>query len=549
MMFVLSCAFLAAGAAAAATARAWLDRESLQLGETVTLNVETSESVSEPDLSVLEADFDLLGRSSSSSISIVNGRTTSTLLWAVGLRPKREGKLTIPALLVGNAKTDALTVDVGAAPEIAAASAGDDIFLEVTADPQIAYVQQQIRVTVKFFYAVNLTDGAVEELDVGDAVVQKLGQDRSYDAERAGRRYRVMERRYAVTAQKSGTLNLPALNFRGRALSGNDPNALFFGRGKTVSTRADGVTIEVRPRPAASGDGPWLPAQSLTLQAERAEAMAQGTVGEPLTVTISAVAQGLGFDQLPELELPAIEGAEVYPDKSLTRSRENAGWVIGERTRKFAIVPKRAGTLRIPSVSLAWWDTANDRAATAQTGEIVIEIVASAAATQPASGAAPMTGSDAAATPAATESADAAFWKIMALGSGVLWLLTVGLLWRQRRAPRAAAPAVAAPEFSPTRRSFEAAVTAGDAAAAARRLIAWARSEGLRVQHLGELAVQLDSAAQREAISGLQAALYGAAGTPLPADLAAAFARGFSRAPRAAANDGDSVLPPLWGGR
>lgn len=548
LLFALSFALAAGVVCAAGAARAWLDRDSLQLGETVTLNVETSDSASEPDLSALEADFDLLGRSSSSSVSIANGRTTSTLLWAVGLRPKREGKLTIPALVVGNARTDALVVNVGAAPAIAAASAGDDLFLEVTADPQIAYVQQQIRVTVKFFYAINLTDGAVEELEVGDAVVQKLGQDRSYDAERAGRRYRVMERRYAVTAQKSGTLSLPALNFRGRALSGNDPNALFFGRGRTVETRADGVIVEVKPRPAASGDGPWLPAQSLTLQADRAEAMTQGKVGEPLTVTLSAVAQGLGFDQLPELELPAIDGAEVYPDKSLTRSRENAGWVVGERTRKFAIVPKRAGTLRIPSVSLAWWDTANDKAATAQTGEIVIEIVAAGGATQPAAGATATAAGDTAAAPGAAVPGDATVWKMIALSSGVLWLVTVVLFWRRQRAPRAAVVA-APPEFSPTRRSFEAAVTAGDAAAAARRLIAWARSEGLRVQHLGELALQLDSAAQREAIAGLQAALYGAAGAPLPADLASAFARGFARAPRAAANDDGSVLPPLWGGR
>lgn len=547
-MFVLLLSLaLGTGGAAAASARVWLDRDSLQLGDTVTLNVETSESASEPDLSALEADFDLLGRSSSSSVSIANGRTMSTMLWAVGLRPKREGKLTIPPLVVGKSKTDALTVTVGAAPVIAAASAGDDVFLELTADPQIAYVQQQIRVTVKFFYAINLTDGAVEELEVGDAVVQKLGQDRSYDAERAGRRYRVMERRYAVTAQKSGTLNLPALNFRGRALSGNDPNALFFGRGRAVSTRADGVAIEVRPRPAGSGDGPWLPAQSLTLQADRAEAMAQGRVGEPLTITLSTVAQGLGFDQLPDPELPAIDGAEIYPDKSLTRSRENAGWVIGERTRKFAIVPKRAGTLRIPSVALNWWDTGNDKPATAKTGEIVIDVVAASDAPQPAASAAGASGGDTADMPGTAAPGDATFWKFFALGSAGLWLLTVLWLWRQRRAPRAAA--VAPPLDSPTRRSFEAAVAAGDASAAARRLVAWARSEGLLVQHLGELAAQLESSAQRDAIARLQAAVYGSAGEALPGNLAAAFARGFSRRTAVAANDDGSVLPPLWGGR
>lgn len=538
VLFAL-CAF--AVEVSAAPARAWLDRDTVQLGETVTLNVETDDTASEPDFSALETDFELIGRSSSSSVSIVNGRTSSTLLWAVGLRPKHEGKLTIPALLVGNAKTQPVALTVGAAPAVAAANPGDDLFLEVTADPQLAYVQQQIRVTVKFFYAINLTDGAVEELTLGDAVVQKLGQDRSYDAERSGRRYRVMERRYAVTGQKSGTLQLPALNFRGRALSGNDPNALFFGRGRAVTTRSEPVTIEIRPQPSAASRGPWLPAQSLQLQFDGAGPSLQGRVGEPLTITLTTIAQGLGFEQLPELDLPAIEGAEIYPDKSLTRSRENAGWVVGERTRKFAIVPKRAGTLRIPAVALDWWDTANDKAATAQTSEITIEVAEGAGGT-PAVAAASRASADA---PVPVDGSGATFWKIVALCSSALWLITLAAVLLQRRRPRVVAPP-AAPVFSPTKRSFELAVSAGDAAAAAQRLLAWARSEGLPARHLGELAAQLDAPAQREAITRLQATLYGGKAAALPPGLAVAFASGFARTQRAAANDDGSLLPPLW---
>ncbi|WP_257389360.1 BatD family protein, partial [Tahibacter caeni] len=460
LLLLLALCAVATASPAAETARAWLDRDSLQLGETVTLNVESSESGAEPDFSALEADFELLGRSSSSSVSIANGRTTSSMLWAIGLRPRREGKFTIAPLSVGKARTEPITVTVGAAPAVAAAAAGDDVFLEVTADPQLVYVQQQVRVTVRFYYAVNLTDGAVEELSLADAVVQKLGQDRSYDAERSGRRYRVMERRYALTAQKSGSLAVPALNFRGRALSGNDPNALFFGRGRAVSTRSEPVTIEVKPRPAGSGGGAWLPAQSLQLQVDGLTAATPARVGEPLTLTVTEIAQGLGFEQLPEIELPAIDGAEVYPDKSVTRSRENAGWVVGERSRKFAIVPKRAGKLQIPALSLDWWNAADDAAARATTEAIALEVAEAVAA--PAT---PATVPAVASEVPAPASDGAGFWRLAAIASFVLWLLTfAALLWQRR--PRRVAPAATAPVFSPTRRSFERAVADGDAAAA-----------------------------------------------------------------------------------
>ncbi len=547
LLFAL-CAFAGLAPAAEQT-RAWFDRDTVQLGETVTLNVETTESTSEPDFSVLEADFELLGRSSSSSVSIVNGSTSSTMLWAVGLKPRREGKLTVPALLVGKSRTAPIELSVGAAPDVAAASPGDDFFIEVTAEPLTAYVQQQIRVTVKFFYAVNLTDGAVEELSVADAVVQKLGQDRSYDVERSNRRYRVLERRYAVTAQKSGPLQLPALNFRGRALSGNDPNAMFFGRGRAVTTRSEALSVAINPRPANSGDGPWLPAQSLQLQAEGVDGATQGRVGEPLTITLTIVAQGLGFEQLPELVLPTIDGAEIYPDKSVTRSRENGGWIVGERSRKFAIVPTRAGTLRIPPASLDWWDTAADASAKAQTREITIEVAEAVPGAAPTTTAPAVSGAGGAAAIPGEAELLIAFWRFVALFALGLWLLTLAIWFVSRRRARGRAKPAAptAVVFSPTRRSFEQTVAAGDVAAAAQRLLAWARSEGLRAAHLGELAAQLDSAAQRDAIAQLQAALYGSTtGVALPPDLATHFAAGFSRVPRIAANEDGSVLPPLW---
>jgi hypothetical protein len=89
-------------------------------------------------------------------------------------------------------------------------------------------------------------------------------------------------------------------------------------------------------------------------------------VGEPVTLTLSLHAQGLGFEQLPELVLPQLEGAEIYPDKPVTRTRDDGTWLFGEAERKFAIVPTRAGTLRIPALSQAWWDTQHDRVASVQ---------------------------------------------------------------------------------------------------------------------------------------------------------------------------------------
>src|SRR5690606_22435554 len=117
----------------AAEVRAWLDRDSLELGETVTLNVESKGSggTTQPDFSALRQDFELLGTQSSQQLSIVNGQRTSSTLWAVGLQPTRAGRITIAPIAVGDTQTAPIELEVRAASAASQPRAGDDVFLEV----------------------------------------------------------------------------------------------------------------------------------------------------------------------------------------------------------------------------------------------------------------------------------------------------------------------------------------------------------------------------------------------------------------------------------
>lgn len=345
--------------------RAWLDRDTMQLGETVTLNVEVQDgTATAPDFSALKQDFNLLGTQSSQQISIVNGKSESKTLWAVGLEPKHAGHLEIPRLAVGQATTAPITLDVQEPSPATRAKPGGDVFVEVEADPVTPYVQQQVRYVVKLYYAFDLTDGNLAEPAADGLTAQRLGQEKRYVATVEGRRYNVVERHYALTPEHSGTIEVPALVFRGNALDVTDPTG-FFSRGRSVVARSQPVRLEVKPKPASWTDGAWLPAAGLLLKDET-ELPQQMRVGDPVTRTIRLQAQGLGFEQLPELELAAPAGTEMYPDKADTRTRDDGEWLYGERVRKFAFVPSHAGTLTIPGLTVHWWDTANDRMETAE---------------------------------------------------------------------------------------------------------------------------------------------------------------------------------------
>lgn len=539
-------------------ARAWLDRNSMQLGETVTLNIESDDSTaSEPDFSGLLNDFNSLGTQSSRQISMTNGSTSAKTVWAIGLEPKRAGTLTIPSFNVGGASTDPLVLTVLPAPTGAQGKPGDSVFVEVTAEPLAPYVQQQVRYTAKLYYLVDLSDGSLDEPSASGLVAKKLGRDKQYVATRDGRRYHVLERSYALTPEQSGPLTIPALGFRGSAVDNSDPTG-FFRRGRAVNARSDAIQLDVRPKPANWGSAPWLPATSLSL-ADESELPAEIKVGEPLTRTIRLRAQGLGFEQLPELELEKPEGTEIYPDKPDTRTRDDGAWLYGERTRKFAIVPTRPGRLVLPPIEVHWWNIAQDRAETAVLPEREIRVLpgATAMSAPPAATgeAAPTTAETPAQSapiiyPGAEATANVRLWRWLALALAVLWLGTLGLWWKSRRSPPDVAPAAAPPPTS-GRSAFLRACAMGDLVGAERALVAWARGERAGVRNLGELITALDSAGQCEALAELLRMRYAGATTEgLGARLTRAFRDGIAwRDAKTVAGEAPA-LPPLYpGGR
>lgn len=539
---------------AQAQPRAWLDRDSMRLGETVTLNVEAETRGEDPDFSALDQNFRRLGTSASSQISIVNGRQTSKMLWAVALEPLQEGVIGIPALTVGGEQTNPLTLTVLPAPAGGSSAQGEDVFMETSAEPASPYVQQQVRYIVRLYYAVTLLEGQLEEPKADTGQVRRLGQDLTYQKTVAGRRYNVVERRYALIPEASGSVEIAGPQFRGRALRPGQYNSMF-GGGVNLSARGDTVQLEIRQRPAGATT-PWLPAHALSLSDESGNTPSDLRVGEPLTLTLRINAQGLAAEQLPELVLPRIEGAEVYPDQETTQTRDDGEWLRGERVRKFAVVPTRAGPIDVPEISIAWWNTLTDRAERAVLPARAF--VATGGGAAPAAAAVDAPAGEVARDGAQGVVADVSTaaptglraWQIATAVFAVLWLVTAALLLlrRTRRAPVAdvAAP-VARPKPDAWKRDLRSAVAASDPRGAVHALLRGARQERPSLREPGALADALAEGVQRDAVLALDRALYrdGGAAQAL-ASIEAAFAGDFKWRAADVSNADSSVLPPLY---
>lgn len=523
--------------ASAAAPRAWLDRDTVRLGETVTLNIEVEGLVSaEPDFSVLDAQFDRLGVSSRSQMSLVNGQRTASTLWAVALEPREAGLFTVPAIPVGDESTAPLRLTVQPA---VVASAGEDVFMEVDVAPDSPYVQQQVRLRIKLYYGVTLLDGQLDEPNPSGAELRRLGNDLSYQTQIDDRRYNVVERRFALIPEASGELVIPAVRFRGRAMGGDGRFGPSLSSGRQVSAGSEPITLQVRPSPAGMAQS-WLPAAQLELTSLGEEWPETIRVGEPLSLELRVAARGLDGSRLPELELPQIEGLDIYPDQPVLRTGEDGEWLQGERRQRFALVPQRVGDVVLPEVRLAWWNTEADRAEIATLPARRIRVMP-AAASATVTEAAP---TETAVANVGVEPVLVWPWQVLSAALLAAWMFTLVMWWRQRPAAASLASAPARAPGSPAR--LRGAILRRDPQAFEAALLAFASDGDPAAGALGELVGRLQDSEQHDAIEHYLRSRW-RGGEIDWARLSRAFARSPSlRSQENSKHPLSSVLPPLY---
>jgi len=340
----------------AATATASLDRSSTGVGESVQLHVHVDGSADhDPDFSVLQHDFDIISQSQSSNYSLINGSLSRSQQWQLSLMPKHTGTLTIPSISFGNAATQALTLTV--TQQANASSHNSQVFLEMHASVRDVYVQAQTLVTVKLYRSVNLLQAQLTEPEAKHAIVKRLGKDKTYEVMRGGQRFVVTQRQYAVFPQQSGAMKIAGVVLHAQIDMGL---GMFQQGGRVIRVVAPDISLQVHPMPVSwNVRHAWLPAHALTVQEipdQTAAALLK--VGEPITRIFEIRAHGLTAEQLPPLLTQTqVQGFKVYPDKPELRTEVDADGVVGIRREKIAMIPTQAGDVRLPALSVYWWNT------------------------------------------------------------------------------------------------------------------------------------------------------------------------------------------------
>lgn len=470
--------------AQAAPVTAKLDRNSAVVGETVTLILQTNDTNQslDADLSVLQTDFDVLNQRSETQMSFVNGRQTASVRLVITLEPKHAGNLLIPALKFPGANSAPLYLKVSAAPVLAPGDV-EPVFIEVTVQPDSGpyYVLSQVSLMVRIFYQANLTEAAINPPAPEQASVRLLDEV-PYQSDRNGERYRVLERRYAIFPERSGTLTIPPMQLSGRLIE--RPSDRLWQptvRGRRVRVESEPLTLEISPRPTEFTGGFWLPARRITLSQQITD-NEKLHVGEPVTRTVILDAVGLEENMLEEPPWPEVPATRIYPDQPQGISRDDGEWVLGHKEFRYAVVPEQPGELVLPEIRLDWWDTVANQQRTAILPEHKVSVLPSelhrsAITPPPAAVALPGTNTGIAGGEISVSNG-AILWKATTAAFALLWVLT--LFFYFRRPPEITRPAgtngVASLDENELLKQFKRACQKSDVTSARKDLAQWVRN-------------------------------------------------------------------------
>ncbi|MBK5009202.1 protein BatD [Pseudomonas sp. S60] len=479
-----------------------VDRTRLEAGESLELTLE-SQDVTEfgkPDLRALEGDFDVRSTRQLNSLHSLDGETRASTRWIITLLPRRSGSLRIPALQLGQSYSQPIDLQVLQAD--ASRQDNAQVFIEATLDTPEVYVQAQAVLTLRIYHSVALyDDSSLSPLQLDNAKVEPLGESRTYEKEINGVRHGVIETRYAVYAQQSGTLAIPSLTFTATAAASNDEAQPTTGArpGRQVQVSSLPLRLNVRAIPPGwPADKPWLPARGLSLEERWSPdpGNQQVQIGDSLTRNVTLRAEGLSSTQLPPLPATEAPGLRRYPDQPLLRNEVSERGMTATREEREALVPTHSGALALPALEVTWWNTREDHLEHSSLPARAITVLDNPALTAET----PVGDNRSASNPSWP-------WQLATMVFALTTLLGFTLWWRARSQPAVLRTAQAGPSPRTLLDDLKRACLANDPQATRQALDAWARQQPETLAEMAARFVPLS-----DALDGLNGALYSESG-------------------------------------
>ncbi len=359
----------------------------------------TMRSVPEPQVQNLEK-FQVLGTSTSSQFSIVNGRISSSRSFEFTLMPNNEGAIAIgPAVVEIKGRkytSNTVTVEVtsggavsrrqppapgGTAPRPQAparqpapppaSSSGDlNLFISGNVDKKEVYLGEQVTYTFGFYNRLNLVENPEYNPPTfnGFWVEEMEKQARVSTRQLRNIIYKVQELRYALfpTVEGEATISEAKLIYYVRDIWD------FFDRGRRMVLSTGPVTIKLNPLPVSGRPENFSGAVGKYAVSYRLDKTA---VKQGEAITLEYIVSGTGnIKTIGEPALQGLDDFDIYESRSEEKIDRSGAKIKGEKIFKYVIVPRKAGDYRLPGITFTCFDPELQKYSSLRTEEIAFTV-------------------------------------------------------------------------------------------------------------------------------------------------------------------------------
>jgi hypothetical protein len=225
--------------------------------------------------------------------------------------------------------------------------------VEVELSSTTAYENQNILYTARVVSGGNIQTLNAIMPRIEGAILEKIdGPITSVrNRHRTGAREIVNEYHFKLTPLRSGEIGIPAISFKGTL----PVNGQRKGEAFTATAPENSQSLHVKPADASVS--PWLPLNDLRIQANLSQEQAV-KAGRPVTLVLELTARGALGRQLPSLEQQIkSDDYRIYHDSTdYEGGVSRDGQLIGQRIETYTLIPLNDGLIKLPELSVPWWD-------------------------------------------------------------------------------------------------------------------------------------------------------------------------------------------------
>ena len=364
------------------TVSASLDRASISMGESATLQVTVQNGSADgsPQLPPTK-DLGVAATRTYQQTTIVNFQLSSTQTYNYQLTPVKPGDFIIkPITVIAGGKsyfTSALRLQVTPASQ-APPGVPKEAFLKLEVPRPRVYVGEPFPLDIKLYA---LQGRLIEEPQLPDAgfIIGKVVKHQTHENYQ-NQSYNELTYRRMATATKPGKTQLGPATMAFAMV--DTTRADIFGQfaQKTVTLVSEPITLQVMPLPATNVPSSFAGAIgnfSIRFWAGPTNV----AVGDPITVHVQIVGQG-SFDSLTLPEQTEWREFKVYPPTSTALAADDLG-LSGTNSFEQVVVPQNAEITQLAGFDFSFFNPTAGQYRTVRMPSIPILVRASAATPQP----------------------------------------------------------------------------------------------------------------------------------------------------------------------